>query len=120
MSLTSELSRPGDVVDGIVCSGPRGTNGARAVGFAVGLLALSLTACGTESSQGSMGPPKVAATLDVGAGPMPDIASDPSTHLAYVTSSGDDSLHVVDAESRTATIKVGEAPAGAAVDPDTY
>ena len=36
-----------------------------------------------------------------------------------MTSSGDDSLYVVDAESLTATIKVGKAPAGVAVDPNT-
>ena len=34
-------------------------------------------------------------------------------------SSGDDSLYAVNAESRTATIKVGKAPVGVAVDPTT-
>jgi hypothetical protein len=43
MSVTSELSPPGDIVDGIVCSGPGGPKGARAVGFAVGVLAMSLS-----------------------------------------------------------------------------
>jgi YVTN family beta-propeller protein len=47
---------------------------------------------------------------------MRDVATDPSTHTAYVTSSGDDSLYVVDAESRTTTIKMGTAPVGVAVD----
>jgi DNA-binding beta-propeller fold protein YncE len=78
----------------------------RAIGFSVVVLAVSLAACGTESSEASLGPPKVTATFNVGAGWMPDVASDASTHKAYVTSSGDDSLYVVDAESRTATIKV--------------
>jgi YVTN family beta-propeller protein len=103
-------------VDGIVRSSPTGPFGVR---FAVVLLAASLAACGTESSEASLGPPKVAATFNVGAGPMPDVASDASTHKAYVTSSGDDSLYVVDAESRTATIKVGKAPGFVAVDPAT-
>lgn len=59
---------------------------------------VSRVACGSESREVSLGPPKVTATFTVGAGPMPDVASDPSTHNAYVTSSGDDSLYVVDAE----------------------
>lgn len=59
------------------------------------------------------------ATFAVGTGPMPDIATDPSTHSAYVMSSGDDSLYVVDAQSRTATIKVGKSPGFVAVDENT-
>lgn len=50
---------------------------------------------------------------------MPDIATDPSTHSPYVMSSGDDSLYVVDAQSRTATIKVGKSPGFVAVDENT-
>ena len=41
---------------------------------------------------------------------MPDVASDPSTHKAYVTSQGDDSLYVADSTSRVAAIQVGPAP----------
>jgi DNA-binding beta-propeller fold protein YncE len=93
-------------LDEIVRSSPIGSSGMRAIGFSVVVLAVSLAACGTESSEASLGPPKVTATFNVGAGWMPDVASDASTHKAYVTSSGDDSLYVVDAESRTATIKV--------------
>ena len=51
LSATSGFNRPGDVVD-------------RAMGFAVGVLVLSLAACETERS---IGPPKVTATFGVGA-----------------------------------------------------
>ena len=88
-------------------------------GFAVGVVVLSIAACGTEPGEESVGAPKVTTTFSVGDGPLPDVASDPSTHHAFVTSSGDDSLYVVDAESRTATIKVGKAPVGVAVEPTT-
>src|ERR1700686_753668 len=71
------------------------------------VVALSLAACGSGPSQQSVGPPKVATTFSLGAGPMPDVASDPTTHKAYVTSSGDDSLYVADAKSRTPPIKGG-------------
>jgi hypothetical protein len=54
----------------------------RVAGFAVCVVALSLAACGSEPSQQSLGPPKVATTFSLGAGPMPDVASDPTTHKA--------------------------------------
>ena len=47
----------------------------------------------------------VTTTFGLGAGPMPDVATDPSTHRAYVTSKGDDSLYVADPTSRVTTIK---------------
>ena len=56
-------------------------------GFAVGVLCLGLTACSSESSDGPLGAPRVTTTFDVGAGPLPDVASDPTTSKAYVTSS---------------------------------
>jgi YVTN family beta-propeller protein len=65
------------------------------------------------------GHPKVATTFTLGAGPMTDVASDQTTHKAYVTSSGDDSLYVADTKSRTSSIKVGESPGFVAVDPTT-
>jgi YVTN family beta-propeller protein len=65
------------------------------------------------------GPPVVSTTFRLGTGPMPDVASDPATHRAYITSQGDDSLYVVDATSRIATITVGPSPRFAAVDSTT-
>jgi hypothetical protein len=56
------------------------------LGFAVGVLVVSLAACGIPSSEAWIGSPKVAATFGVGAGPMPDLAADPAIHKAYVTS----------------------------------
>ena len=59
-------------------------------GLAVGARVLGLTGSGTASADESVGQPSVAAAL------------------------------AVDAQSRTATITVGEAPSGAAVDPTTH
>ena len=65
---------------------------------------------GTASADTMPGPPVVARTFDLGAGPMPDVASDPATHRAYITSQGYDSLYVVDAASRLSAITVGPSP----------
>ena len=73
----------------------------------------------SRSADEPLGPPVVATTFGLGAGPTHDVASDPSTHKAYVTSEGDDSLYVADAKSRVTTIRVGTAPWFAAVDPTT-
>ena len=85
------------------------------VGFAIGVL----SACASESADDLLGSPTVTTTFEVGAGPLPDVASDPTTNKAYVTSTGDDSLYVLDPERRTATIKVGKSPGFVAVDPTT-
>ena len=72
LSATKELeSIAGDVVN-------------RAIGFSVGVLALGLAASGIASADEPLGPPVVATTFGLGAGPMHDVASDPSTHKAYV------------------------------------
>jgi DNA-binding beta-propeller fold protein YncE len=55
-----------------------------------------MTGCASESGERPLGPPRVTATFDVGAGPLPDVASDPTTNEAYVTSTGDDSLYVLE------------------------
>jgi YVTN family beta-propeller protein len=92
---------------------------ARTVGLAIAVAVVTVTASGTASGEPALGPPAVAATFEVGVGPMPDVATDPSTHLAYVTSRDDGSLYVLDAERRVAAINVGPSPAGAAVDSTT-
>ena len=85
-----------------------------------GVLVLVMAACAGESGEPAPGPPpKVTATFQLGSGRMPDVATDSSTHRAYVTSSGDDSLYVVDAKARIGAIKVGKAPGFVAVDPTT-
>jgi YVTN family beta-propeller protein len=116
---TCDPSRQGDFVCRSICFGRSRPYSRRVIGFAVGVIVVSLVGCGTDPSAGSLGPPRVTATFSVGAGPLSDVASDTSTHKGYVTSRDDDALYVVDAESRTATIKVGKAPAGVAVDPTT-
>lgn len=91
----------------------------RLVRIAIGVLAMSQAASGTASADEPLGQPVVTTTFGLGAGPMPDVATDPSTHRAYVTSQGDDSLYVADPTSGVATIKVGPAPGFVAVDPAT-
>ena len=48
----------------------------RAIGFAAGLLVMSLTAQGSASADEPLGAPMVATTFGLGAGPMPDVATD--------------------------------------------
>jgi len=88
-------------------------------GIAIGVLAMSLAAPGIASADEPLGQPMVTTTFGLGAGPMPDVATDASTHRAYVTSQGDDSLYVADPASRVATIDMGPAPGFVAVDPTT-
>jgi uncharacterized membrane protein len=71
----------------------------RLAGIAIGVLAMSLAAPGIASADEPLGQPMVTTTFGLGAGPMPDVATDPSTHRAYVTSQGDDSLYVADPAS---------------------
>jgi DNA-binding beta-propeller fold protein YncE len=91
----------------------------RLADIAIAVLATSLASPGIASADEPLGQPTVTTTFGLGAGPMPDVATDPSTHRAYVTSQGDDSLYVAGPTSRVATIKVGPAPDFAAVDPAT-
>ena len=86
--------------------------------IAVGVLTVGLTS-GISSADETLGPPVILKTFVVGEGPMPDVASDPTTQRAYVTSQGDDSLYVVDATGRVGSIAVGPSPRFAAVDSTT-
>jgi YVTN family beta-propeller protein len=60
----------------------------------------------------------VTSTIIVGTEPA-EVAVDPSTHTAYVTSTTDGAVSVINEATNTvtATIKVGTEPAGVAVDP---
>jgi YVTN family beta-propeller protein len=60
----------------------------------------------------------VTSTIIVGTEPA-EVAVDPSTHTAYVTSTTDGAVSVIDEATNTvtATITVGKEPAGVAVDP---
>lgn len=83
-----------------------------------GVVGLGLTS-GIASADAPSEVPVVATTFSVGAGPMPDVATDSSTQRAYVTSQGDDSLYILDGTGRVGRIAVGPAPRFAAVDPTT-
>jgi serine/threonine protein kinase, bacterial len=74
----------------------------------------------SEVTTAPIGPPTIAATIQVGSGAF-GVAVDPIAHAAYVTSSGADSVAVIDTTSRSvaATIAVGRRPVGVAVDPST-
>ena len=110
----------------------------------VGVLVLGLVVCGTASAD-ELGTPRVTSTFGVGAGPMPDVAPDPSTHrtvvktiavgahpvaatvdsdahTVYVTNHGGDSVSVIDSETRavTDTVPVGHGPQTVAADPSTH
>jgi len=52
----------------------------QAAGIAIGVLAMSLAAPGIASADEPLGQPMVTTTFGLGAGPMPDVATDPSTH----------------------------------------
>ncbi len=61
------------------------------------MLCLGLTACSGDSGERPVAT-TVSTTFDVGVGPLPDVASDPMTGKACVTSSADDSLYVLDTQ----------------------
>ncbi|TQC44205.1 YncE family protein, partial [Rhodococcus sp. WS4] len=72
---------------------------------------LSVGACGRSGSDSAVddAPPgrqTVTATVGAGQGPLLDVTVDGSTGTAYVTSSGDDSLSLIDADERVSTIGV--------------
>jgi hypothetical protein len=54
----------------------------RLVGIAISVLAMSLAAPTIASADEPLGQPTVTTTFAPGAGPMPDVATDPSTHRA--------------------------------------
>ena len=97
----------------------------RAAWIAVAAMVLIVAACGQSRSDSAvddapLGKPTVAATVSVGKGPLLDVTVDPSTGAAYVTSSRDDLLSLIDADGGISAIEVGRAPAGVAVDPSTH
>ena len=86
---------------------------------------LTVAACGQSSSDSAvedapLGKPTVTATASVGKGPLLDVTVDPSTGTAYVTSSGDDLLSLIDADGGISAIEAGRAPSGVAVVPSTH
>jgi YVTN family beta-propeller protein len=86
---------------------------------------LTVAACGQSSSDSDidhapLGKPTVTATVSAGKGPLLDVTVDPSTGTAYVTSSGDDLLSLIDADGGISAIDVSRAPSGVAVGPSTH
>ena len=58
-------------------------------------------------------------TVPVGNSPFA-VAVDPTTHLAYVANTGDNTVSEIKGTSVVATVSVGEAPVGVAVDPTSH
>ena len=92
-------------------------------------VAVLLTGCDARAGVASIGSQdlpspvsyRVTGTVTVGTGPA-GVAVDPSTHTVFVANSGDGTVSVIDAATRTviASIPVGEKPSAVAVDPGTH
>lgn len=93
------------------------------------VVAVLLSGCDARAGVASIGSQdlpspvsyRVTGTVTVGKGPK-GVAVDPSTHMVYVANSGDDTVSVIDAASRTVvgSIRVSGEPSAVAVDPGTH
>jgi len=100
----------------------RGRRGHHVIAVVAAAAAIPLVVCAAAvPASAAGGGYTVTATIEVGTAPD-GVAVDPTTHTAYVTNVGDDTLSVIDEDTGTvtATMGVGGGPLTVAVDPTTH